>query len=149
MSIRDKLEQLVSRLDYARQTGTDKYRARCPAHDSNSAKLDIAIGQNGDRIIMICRTRGCAPRDIMDAVGLSESDMFPDDPHAHVRGFRKNKDWVPEDDEFIVRIGLDQPRNKFNKKDWEEFQAAVKRESKRLECNAIEFYTNNTWSRQA
>ena len=57
--------------------------------------------------------------------------------------------WVPEDDEFIVRIGLDQPRSQFSKHDWEKFQAAVKRESRRLECNALEFYKNNAWSREA
>ena len=56
---------------------------------------------------------------------------------------------MPEDDEFIVRIGLDQPRNQFSKQDWEKFQAAVKRESRRLNCNALEFYKKNAWSREA
>ena len=148
MDIREKLELFVSRLEYVRKTGNDKYRARCPAHNSNSAKLDIKIGNNNS-IIMICRTRGCEPKHIMEAVGLTESDMWPEDPHSHRQGFRRHKNWVPDDDEFIVRIGLDQPRDKFNKKDWEKFQGAVKRETRRLGCNAIEFYAKNTWSRQA
>ena len=85
----------------------------------------------------------------MESVGMSENDLFPDDPYTHREGFRRPKNWVPEDDEFIVRIGLDQPRNDFTKQDWEKFQAAVKRESRRLDCNALEFYKNNTWSREA
>ena len=149
MDIREKLELFVSRLEYVRKTGNDKYRARCPAHNSNSAKLDIKIGQNGDRIIMICRSRRCSPIDIVESVGLKAYDLRPDDPHSHVRGFRRQGNWVPDDDEFIVRIGLDQPREQFNKKDWEKFQGAVKRESRRLQCNALEFYKENTWSRKA
>ena len=148
MGIREKLEEFVSKLEYARSTGDSKYRARCPAHNDKSPSLDIKIGHTG-AIIMICRSHGCAPKDIMESVGMSENDMFPDDPHTHREGFRRHKHWVPEDDEFIVRIGLDQPRNQFSKQDWEKFQAAVKRESRRLNCNALEFYKNNAWSREA
>ena len=148
MGIREKLEEFVSKLEYARSTGDNKYRARCPAHNDKSPSLDIQIGRTG-AIIMICRSHGCAPKDIMESVGMSENDLFPDDPYTHREGFRRPKNWVPEDDEFIVRIGLDQPRNQFSKQDWEKFQGAVKRESRRLNCNALEFYKNNTWSREA
>lgn len=79
---------------------------------------------------------------------MSENDLFPDDPYTHRKGFRSPKNWVPEDDEFIVRIGLDQPRNQFTKQDWEKFQAAVKRESRRLGLNALEFYKTHAWSRE-
>ena len=41
------------------------------------------------------------------------------------------------------------PGNQFSKQDWEKFQAAVKRESRRLNCNALEFYKKNAWSREA
>lgn len=149
MDIIQRLNDFLSRLEYVRTVGQHKYMARCPAHDSKSTKLSIGIGRHGDRIVMNCLTRGCAAKEIMSSVGLTESDMWPDNPHDHVRGFRRHKNWVPEDDEFIVRIGLDQPKEKFTKKDWESFQAAVKRESKRLGCNALEFYRKNTWSRQA
>lgn len=148
MGIQEKLEMFISRLEYARRVGQDKYMARCPAHNGDSVKLSVGLGRNGDRIVMNCLTRGCAAKEIMQAVGLTECDMFPDNPHEHVRGYRTAKNWVPEDDEFIVRIGLDQPRGQFTKKDWEKFQAAVKRESRRLQCNALEFYKNNTWSRE-
>ena len=149
MDINERLTDFLSRLEYVRTVGQDKYMARCPAHDSKSAKLSIGIGRHGDRIVMNCLTRGCPAKEIMASVGLTESDMWPDDPHRHVTGYRKPRNWVPEDDEFIVRIGLDQPRSSFSKKDWETFQAAVKRESRRLNCNALEFYKKNAWSRQA
>ena len=149
MDIREKLEVVLSRLEYVRKVGGDQYMARCPAHNSNSVKLSVGLGDNGDRVVVNCFTRGCSYEAIMGSIGLKDFDMFPDDPHRHVRGYRSTKNWVPEDDEFIVRIGLDQPRDKFNKKDWEKFQGAVKRETRRLGCNAIEFYTENTWSREA
>ena len=148
MPILENLNQFVSRLEYCRATGADKYRARCPAHNDKSPSLDIQIGRTG-AIIMICRSHGCTPKDIMESVGMSENDLFPDDPYTHREGFRRPKNWVPEDDEFIVRIGLDQPRSQFSKQDWEKFQAAVKRESRRLECNALEFYKTHAWSREA
>jgi len=149
VDIREKLELFVSRLEYVRKRGNDKYSARCPAHNGDSVKLNVGLGSNGDRLVMNCLTRGCGAKAIMESVGLRECDMWPDKPYDHVRGYRTAKNWVPEDDEFIVRIGLDQPRENFNKKDWEKFQGAVKRESRRLQCNAIEFYKKNTWSRQA
>ena len=148
MSVLRKLEAFVSKLEYARSTGEHKYRARCPAHNDKSPSLDIQIGRTG-AIIMICRSHGCAPKDIMESVGMSETDLFPEDPHTHREGFRRPKNWVPEDDEFIVRIGLDQPRSQFTKQDWEKSLAALKRESRRLECNPLEFYKKNAWSREA
>ena len=36
MGIREKLEEFVSKLEYARSTGDNKYRARCPAHNDKS-----------------------------------------------------------------------------------------------------------------
>ena len=149
VSVIAKLEDFISRLEYVRKVGPDQYYARCPAHDSHSTKLSIGLGRDRDRIVMKCWTRECSAKSIMESVGLSENDMWPDDPHKHVTGYRKPRNWVPEDDEFIVRIGLDQPRNQFTKQEWEKFQAAVKRESRRLQCNALEFYKNNTWSREA
>lgn len=149
MSITQKLENFLSRLEYVRRTGTDKYYARCPAHDSKSVKLSVGLGRDKDRIVMKCWTRDCSAKQIMESVGLTENDMWPEDPHRHVTGYRKPKSWVPEDDEFVVRIGLDAPKESMSKKDWERFQDAVKRESRRLNCNALEFYKNNTWSREA
>ena len=149
MSITQRLENFLSRLEYVRRAGADQYYARCPAHDSKSVKLSVGLGRDKDRIVMKCWTRGCSAKQIMESVGLTENDMWPEDPHRHVTGYRKPKNWVPEDDEFVVRIGLDAPKESMSKKDWERFQDAVKRESRRLDCNALEFYRENAWSRKA
>ena len=51
------------------------YAALCPAHDDHNASLSIAEGDDG-RILLHCWA-GCETRDVVAAVGLSLSDLFP------------------------------------------------------------------------
>ncbi|GFO72861.1 hypothetical protein BJAS_P3395 [Bathymodiolus japonicus methanotrophic gill symbiont] len=47
---------------------------KCPYHGSDSKKLYIADGEN--RVLMDCKTAGCDPKDILEAVGLSIKDIY-------------------------------------------------------------------------
>ena len=51
------------------------YVARCPAHDDHAASLSIGEGHDG-RILLHCWA-GCETRDILAALGLQWSDLFP------------------------------------------------------------------------
>jgi len=70
------IDTLISRLDGVKKTGADRYLARCPAHDDRSPSLSIAEGDDG-RALIHCFA-GCEPLDILDAVGMTFSDIMPE-----------------------------------------------------------------------
>lgn len=78
------IENLLSRLDKPRQTGSGRWLACCPAHPDKSPSLAIRETDDG-RILVHCFT-GCPVADILAAVGLEFADLFPPkpptDPHA-------------------------------------------------------------------
>ena len=68
------IDLVLSRLELARPYGKG-YTARCPAHTDRTASLSIACGDDG-RILMFCFA-GCGIHEIMGAIGLTVSDLFP------------------------------------------------------------------------
>jgi putative DNA primase/helicase len=140
MDIIDRLANLTSRLDFCKQVKKDQYVARCPAHADSSPSLSIGLGRNGDRIVINCYA-GCTPEEVVSSVGLSIADLFPDDPYEHVSNGRRRKT-TPDIDELIIKIAIaDKGKGRaVNPSDRKSFAAAVKRESARLGCNALEHY---------
>ncbi|WP_411727911.1 CHC2 zinc finger domain-containing protein [Methyloglobulus sp.] len=65
----------MSRLGGVRNTGRDKWLALCPAHDDRSPSLGIK--QLDDKIIFNCFA-GCGYLDVLAAIGLDASALFPD-----------------------------------------------------------------------
>ena len=70
------IETLLNRLDGAKEIGHGKYVARCPAHSDRSPSL--AIRECGDGRVLVHCFAGCETEDILDAVGLSFSDLMPE-----------------------------------------------------------------------
>ena len=70
------VDALLSHLDGVRETGHGKYVARCPAHDDRSPSLAIKDCDDG-KVLIHCFA-GCAPEDILSAIGLTFSDMMPE-----------------------------------------------------------------------
>ncbi len=70
------LETLIDRLDGAKETGHGKYIVRCPAHDDRSPSL--AIKDCGDGRILLHCFAGCDVESVLDALGLSFSDLMPE-----------------------------------------------------------------------
>lgn len=68
------IEQLLARLDGVRRAGKG-YIARCPAHRDRSPSLSIASGDDG-RLLVHCHA-GCSIYDVVSALGLTVSDLFP------------------------------------------------------------------------
>jgi hypothetical protein len=68
-------EHLVSRLEGVRQTGPERWMARCPAHDDIHPSLSIRETSDGT-VLMKCFA-GCCVADITAAVGIQLSDLFP------------------------------------------------------------------------
>lgn len=75
--------RFLERLERYRRTGDGKWQACCPAHEDHTPSLSVREEEGG--LLLIHCFAGCSPDDIVTAVGLSLSDLFPPDP-----------DWRPE-----------------------------------------------------
>lgn len=83
-------ETLLSRLDKVRRTGPGRWVARCPAHDDRGPSLSVRELEDG-RALLKCFA-GCTVHEVVQAVGLSLSDLFPEklsnEAHA-IKGERR------------------------------------------------------------
>lgn len=68
-------DKLLSGLAGVKQTSKDCWIARCPAHKDKTPSLNIRDA--GDRLLIHCFT-GCSVNDIVSAIGLELSDLFPE-----------------------------------------------------------------------
>jgi hypothetical protein len=66
---------LLSRLHNVKRTGLGIWVACCPAHDDKHPSLQITEKQEG--IVLIHCFAGCGAAEVLDAVGLEFSDLFP------------------------------------------------------------------------
>jgi hypothetical protein len=71
------IEKFVSRLDGVKRTGAGRFVAKCPAHQDKSPSL--AVAEKDGRVIFHCFA-GCDPVDVLAAVGLTFSDLYPEKP---------------------------------------------------------------------
>jgi hypothetical protein len=88
---------LLDRLDGVRSTGSDRWLARCPAHDDKSPSLTVRECDDG-RTLVHC-FGGCGVRDVLQAVGLDFDALFPPRPIGH----RIRRERVPFDPLTVLR----------------------------------------------
>lgn len=69
------MDALLPRLEGARRSGKG-WIARCPAHDDRTASLTVAEGDDA-RVLLRCFA-GCHVSAVVQAVGLTLSDLFPE-----------------------------------------------------------------------
>jgi hypothetical protein len=69
------VEALLNRLDRVRQSGSGRWMARCPGHDDRSASLSIRELPDGR--ILLHDFAGCGAADVLSALGIEFSDLFP------------------------------------------------------------------------
>ena len=72
----EPIELLLSRLERVRANRNGTWVARCPAHDDRSPSLSIATGDDG-KVLLHCFA-GCGAVDVVEAVGLELSSLFPE-----------------------------------------------------------------------
>ena len=68
--------RILERLDRLKPTGNARWNARCPAHDDHGPSLSVRELDDG-RILVHCFA-GCGAADVLAALGLRFSDLFPD-----------------------------------------------------------------------
>ena len=78
MSIGD----LLNRLERVRRMGDGRWIACCPAHGDRHPSLNIKLGAD-DVILLQCRSGGCSAHDIVSAVGMNLTDLFPKTDRHH------------------------------------------------------------------
>jgi hypothetical protein len=95
-------DTLLFRLPKAKRTGAGKWQAPCPSHDDRSPSLSIKESDDG-RVLIHCHA-GCLTEDVLAAVGLVFSDLFPRRP-PEVQGVRgERRPWIPSDVFAIARF---------------------------------------------
>jgi len=70
------VDNLLQRLEAAKPTGPGRWIARCPAH--NDRHPSLTVRELPDGTILIKCWAGCGASDVMAAVGMGLSDLFPD-----------------------------------------------------------------------
>ena len=68
------VDEFLTRLTKVQKSGPGKWRARCPAHESNSPSL--AISEKNGTILLRCFV-GCSAEDVCGAVGVEMFELFP------------------------------------------------------------------------
>lgn len=71
------VDNLLSRLDRVRKTGRSEWVACCPAHDSKS-RQSLAISETADGRVLIHDFGGCSPAEVLAALGMDFTDLFPE-----------------------------------------------------------------------
>lgn len=72
------VDLVLERLAKVRKTGPGRWQSRCPAHEDRSPSLGIRECDDG-RILVNCLA-GCAVDDVLAAIDLETSDLFPERP---------------------------------------------------------------------
>ena len=72
----DREQMILGRLDKVRKTGTHKYIACCPAHDDKTPSLSLYLPPDG-KYLLHCFAQ-CDALDVVHAMGLTLTDLFPD-----------------------------------------------------------------------
>ncbi len=71
----DPAAKILERLQKVRRTGAGRWIACCPAHNDKSPSLAVREADGG-RVLIHC-FGGCSAQEIVGALGLELSDLFP------------------------------------------------------------------------
>lgn len=83
----------IARLNSVKETERGKWQAVCPAHDDKHPSLSIK--ETSDGTLLLKCWSGCSAGEIVEAVGLELSDLFPkldNFDHSHAPK-RQNRPW--------------------------------------------------------
>jgi 5S rRNA maturation endonuclease (ribonuclease M5) len=79
----------------------------CPSHDDSPRTPSLSVGQGSDGRILLKCFAGCKPEQIVSDLGLQMSDLYPDNPMAHIKlpkRVAKPADATPEEKPVIEKI---------------------------------------------
>ncbi len=85
---------LLGKLDRVHPRGDGRWTACCPAHGDRSPSLSIR--EQADGTLLIHCFAGCPAAAVLESVGLTLGDLFPDNA-AERSPMRPGERWVPRD----------------------------------------------------
>ena len=88
------VENMLSRLDKVKATGQGRWLACCPAHDDRSPSL--SIHETDDGTILIKCWAGCGACDVVTALGMELSELFPN-TNSSRPPLKPHEKWIPRD----------------------------------------------------
>lgn len=69
-------QDFIARLEGVRELRPGRWVSRCPAHEDKCPSLSVTVKADGSPLFH-CFS-GCAPDDILAAIGLTWKDLYPD-----------------------------------------------------------------------
>lgn len=67
---------LMQRLEGVREHGNGQFSAKCPAHSDKSPSLSIKVEPDGT-VLLHCFA-GCTPLEVVNSVGMTLAELFPE-----------------------------------------------------------------------
>jgi hypothetical protein len=96
-----KAETILERLEMVRKTGSNKWIARCPAHDDGTPSLSVTEIEGGNRLLIFCHG-GCGALDVLETIGMDWSALYPDDAERYRPLWRSNTEQRAIDDMIVA-----------------------------------------------
>src|SRR5688500_12270426 len=82
-----RADKLLSQLRNVKRTGAWRWIASCPAHDDRHPSLSIR--ELDDGVLLLHDFAGCSVADVLQSVGLTFEDLYPERQTAHNKGIRR------------------------------------------------------------
>lgn len=98
-----KFDEILSRLQVlggSKKLSDGTWMCRCPSHKDKSASLGVREDHDG-KVIMNCLA-GCSKPEILDAMGLTWADLFPDKDYKPRRDGRPSVNIREVSDQLLV-----------------------------------------------
>ena len=83
------LADLAPMLGNVKWQGNNRLMAICPCHDDQNPSLSVELADDG-KILVHCFA-GCSTNDIVAALGLEMTDLFPDSPSKTSKGSKRSR----------------------------------------------------------
>ena len=118
------IENLLSRLEKVKAKKANQWVACCPAHSDTTPSLAIAQTLDG-RILLKCWS-GCSALDVISAIGLDWSALFPPkDNYKSIMDHLTNR--KPNVDDYVVAAYRSDQSNgkKVSQQDKERYRRAL------------------------
>lgn len=102
------IEEIISRFDNVKKISENSFQVKCKAHKDDKASLTITEEDN--KILMYCHA-GCDTKDILNAIGLQEKDLFNNPPKDSKPKIVKEYYYTDEENKVLYKVIRYEPKN--------------------------------------
>lgn len=79
-----------------RRQGENSWRCPVPEHEGNNPSLSVGRGDDG-RVLLFCQA-GCETEDVLKALDLQFSDLYPDEEPTHAEDYQIAAEYIYQDE---------------------------------------------------